>query len=167
MRKPLSAHLVLYPALSAGNNNEVLSWVRTLVLIMLMRLVFWLVRGLRVSPRGYGRLPVFAGIELLEKLDIVMVPADKFNAHAIFQRDNGCFHCPPDQALQPAVSSVRQMNDNIQFCTGHKGMVCPDEESIPGEITRNRTIVFALADKLRLEPSNKPFVLSANSQKGS
>lgn len=59
------------------------------------------------------------------------------------------------------------MNDNVKFCAGDEGMICPDEESVPGKITRNCTVVLPLADKLRLEPSNKPFVSSADLQKGS
>jgi hypothetical protein len=59
------------------------------------------------------------------------------------------------------------VNDNVQLSAGDKGMVCPDEESIPGKIARDCTIVFPLANKLRLEPSNKPLVFSANFQKGS
>jgi hypothetical protein len=156
--------------LSTGEDNGLSGRFLSRIAIMLVRFVLSLVFWNRMSALCIGECPrftVFAGIELLEKFDIIMIPAEKFNAHAIFQRDNGCLHGLPDNALQLAVSSVWEVNDNVKLCAGNKGMISPDEESVTGKIARNGTIVFLLADKLSLEPSKKPFVLSANFQKGS
>jgi hypothetical protein len=163
VRKSFSADLVLSTALSAGDDNE----VRRRFVVQLLRFMLSLAGWLWMCAGKCSWFTVFGGVELLEKFDIVMVPAEKFNAHAVFQRDNGCLHRLPDRAFQLAGSSVWEVNNNIQFCAGDKGMVCPDEESVPGEISRNCTIVFLFTDKLRLEPSTKPLVFSANFQKGS
>jgi hypothetical protein len=55
-----------------------------LILRFLLSLVCWF----RAGARFTGICPlisVFSGIELLEKSDVVMIPMEKFDAHAIFQ----------------------------------------------------------------------------------